>query len=173
LRRALIGVAVLLTITGGIPGRTCAQTVGEDAEMERLRVKAEEAIANDDPDGAAMSIGKAALMASELAKREISAVKGRLYRSAEALFRAQEDGYRALALFRRAGGQAPASTGVCSTLRLAQSHLQHAIKLLDEDRSSGETASDAAMGGRLKQLREMAEDWNTVIASMHTDFQCT
>lgn len=171
MRRGILGVFMVFIICG-TPGPTFTQTVGEEAEMERLRVKAEEAMANDDPDGAAISIGKAALMASELAKREISAVKGRLYRSTEALFRAQEDAYRALALFRRTGGKAPASSGVCGTLRLAQSHLQHALKLLDEDRSSGETASDTATGGQMKLLREMAEAWNTVIASMHTDFQC-
>ena len=41
-----------------------AQTVGDEAETERLQSRAEEAIANDDAEGAAMSSGKAALMAT-------------------------------------------------------------------------------------------------------------
>ena len=40
-----------------------AQVTGDAAEMDRLRVKAEEAIGRDDPDGATMNMGRAALMA--------------------------------------------------------------------------------------------------------------
>ena len=39
------------------PGWT--QTIGDEAELDRLRVKAEDAIANDDPEGAAMAMGRA------------------------------------------------------------------------------------------------------------------
>ena len=42
------------------------QTIGDEAELERLRVKAEEAIASDDPEGAAMAMGRAAMMAKRL-----------------------------------------------------------------------------------------------------------
>ena len=40
-----------------------AQVTGDEPEMDRLRVKAEEAIGSDDPEGAAMNMGRAALMA--------------------------------------------------------------------------------------------------------------
>jgi len=56
-----------------------AQTVGDVAEMERLQSRAEEAIANGDAESASMNIGKAALMASQLAKREGESAKAHLY----------------------------------------------------------------------------------------------
>ena len=55
-----------------------AQVIGNEAEMDRLRGKAEEAIGNDDPEGAAMNMGRAALMAKLLAKthhEDVSAVR--------------------------------------------------------------------------------------------------
>ena len=89
-----------------------AQVTGDEAELARLRTKAEDAVANDDPDGAAMSSGRAALMAGQLAKKQ-DGFKRELYRGTESLLRSQEHTYRAMALFRRAGGQLPASSGVC------------------------------------------------------------
>ena len=145
-----------------------AQVIGNEAEMERLRGKAEEAMANDDPEGAAMNMGRAALMAKLLAKthhEDDSAV--RLFQGAETFFRSQEHGYRAMALFRRAGGQLPASSGVCGSLSLAHSSVQQAVSTLSHaDNPPGPFA------GKAIQLREAATDWVTVIDSMITDYQC-
>ena len=47
-----------------------AQVMGEEAELDRLRAKAEDAMGNDDAEGAAMSMGRAALMAAQLSKRQ-------------------------------------------------------------------------------------------------------
>jgi hypothetical protein len=150
------------------PDSGYTQTVGDEAELERLRVKAEEAVASDDPEGAAMAMGRAALMAKRLSlvKRDDSA-SVRLYQGAEALFRSQEHGYRAMSLFRRAGGQLPASSGVCGSLALAQGSVQHAIADL-----SGDTAPPAALIERARRWRETADDWVTVVAAMITDYQC-
>jgi hypothetical protein len=145
-----------------------AQMVGNEAEMDRLRGKAEEAMANDDPEGAAMNMGRAALMAKLLAKthhEDVSAV--RLFQNAETLFRSQEHGYRAIALFRRAGGQLPASSGVCGSLSLAHSSARQTVSALgQEDNATGPLAAKTV------QLREAATDWMTVIDSMITDYQC-
>jgi hypothetical protein len=145
-----------------------AQVIGNEAELDRLRGKAEEAMANDDPEGAAMNMGRAALMAKLLAKthrEDDSAV--RLYQAAETLFRSQEHGYRAMALFRRAGGELPASSGVCGSLSLAHSSVQQAIFTLGhDDNLPGSLAAKAI------QLREAATDWVTVIDSMIADYQC-
>ena len=81
--------------------------MGEKAEMDRLEVKAEEAMANGDPNGATLAIGRAALMASVLAKQQNNPQIKLVYEGAEALFRAQENAYRALAIFEQAGGQLP------------------------------------------------------------------
>ena len=145
-----------------------AQVIGNEAEMDRLRGKAEEAMANDDPEGAAMNMGRAALMAKLLAKthqEDVSAV--RLFQGAETLFRSQEHGYRAMALFRRAGGQLPASSGVCGSLSLAHGSVQQTVAALGhEDHAPGPFAAKVA------QLRETATDWVAVIDSMIADYQC-
>jgi hypothetical protein len=145
-----------------------SQVVGDEAEMDRLKVKAEEAMANDDPEGAAMSMGRAALMARQLAMKHKSVIPAaRVYQGAETLFRSQEHAYRAMALFRRAGGQLPASSGVCGSLALAQGNVQQATSTLTQDGSvTGPLAERAA------QLRATADDWGTVIASMISDYQC-
>lgn len=155
-------------VAGSFEGTGWAQTIGDAAEMERLRVKAEEAIGNDDPEGAAMNMGRAALMAKRLSlvNRDDSAAV-RMYKGAESLFRSQEHGYRAMALFRRAGGQLPASSGVCGSLALAQGAVQHALSDLASD-----APPQAALAERANRLRETADDWVIVVASMITDYQC-
>lgn len=145
-----------------------AQVIGNEAAMDRLREKAEEATANDDPEGAAMNMGRAALMAKLLAKthqEDVSAV--RLFQGAETMFRSQEHGYRAMALFRRAGGQLPASSGVCGSLSLAHSSIQQTVSALgEEDKAPNPLAAKAL------QLREAATDWAIVIDSIISDYQC-
>ena len=162
----------ILCLSGGIAlvlvNMVAAQVIGNEAEMDRLQGKAEEAMANEDPEGAAMNMGRAALMAKFLAKahqEDISAV--RLFQGAEPLFRSQEHSYRAMALFRRAGGQLPASSGVCGSLSLAQQSLQQALATLNDDNNTpGPVATKAT------QLREAATDWVTVIDSLIGDYQC-
>lgn len=151
-----------------VAGSGWAQTIGDEAELERLRGKAEDAIASDDPEGAAMNMGRAALMAKRLGllSRD-NAASVRLYQGAESLFRSQEHGYRAMALFRRAGGQLPASSGVCGSLALAQGAVQHALS----DLAQG-SAQPASLVERAKRWRETADDWMTVVASMIADYQC-
>jgi hypothetical protein len=85
------------------------QVTGDAAEMDRPGAKAEEGIDSDDAEGAAMNMGHAALMAKLLAKthhEDFEAI--RLFQAVYALFRSQELSYRAMALFRMAGGQLPA-----------------------------------------------------------------
>jgi len=152
-------------------GPALAQVVGPEAELERLRTKAEEAVANDDPDGAALNMGRAALLARQLGrahKEDLATLT--LYQGAEPLFRSQEHGYRAMALFRRAGGQLPASSGVCGSLSLAQSSVQQAISQLKLVVEGNNVA--APLIERAKRLRDNADDWVIVVASMITDYQC-
>lgn len=145
-----------------------SQVVGDEAELDRLRAKAEEAMGNDDPDGAALNMGKAALMAKNLTRkyRENGAAV-RLFQGAESLFRSQEHGYRAMALFRRAGGQLPASSGVCGSLSLAHQSIQQAV-------SSFPLQTDLAppLAEKTAPFRQIADDWSTVIDSMIADYQC-
>jgi hypothetical protein len=158
----------LLTVSvslGALP--SIAQLVGEEAEMARLRLKGEEAVANGDPEGAAMTMGRAALLAAQLAKKQ-TGVSALLNKRNEALFRSQEHTYRAMALFRRAGGQLPASSGVCGSLALAQDSLRHAVEPLAESPSS----SSAGLMDQTAVLRESEEDWTTIVQSMIAEYQC-
>lgn len=155
-------------IAGSFAGWAWAQTTGNESELERLRAKAEDAIASDDPEGAAMNMGRAALMAKHLAKthhEDVSAV--RLFQGAETLFRSQEHGYRAMALFRRAGGQLPASSGVCGSLSLAHSNAQQSVSAL-----SHEYDAPGPLATKALQFREAATNWVIVIDSMIADYQC-
>src|SRR5205085_722255 len=130
--RSRMALSVLLSMTMAWFCESVAfgQVMGEEAELERLQHKAEEAMANEDADGAAMNIGKAALMAGQLASRQKDAGRMQWYRGAESLFRAQEHTYRAQALFVRAGAQLPASSGVCGSMHLAKQSLGKAVTLL-------------------------------------------
>ncbi len=166
--RAGLLVATSLVVWGwALP--SVAQVLGEQAEMERLQAKAEEAIANEDAEGAAMNMGKAALMAARLAKQAGPPALQRGYQAAEALFRAEEHAYRAMALFQRAGGQPPASSGVCGSLHLAQQSLRRALELLEGPPGS---SSDSAPASFLPRLRASAREWVKTLEGLGQDFQC-
>jgi hypothetical protein len=161
-RLALI-VMMSMTVAWTLVSLVFGQVMGEEAELERLQNKAEEAMANDDADAAAMNIGKAALMAGQLANRQKDAGRSQWYRGAESLFRAQEHTYRAQALFVRAGGHLPASSGVCGSMKLAKQALGKAVTLL-VDADPGD--------GRLQNLHTTATEWIKTIDGMAADFQC-
>ena len=155
---------------GLVYGSAFAQVTGDEAELDRLRNKAEDAMANDDPEGAAMSMGRAALMTVHLAKREGDPSRAKMFRGAEHLLRSQEHGYRALALFRRAGDQLPASTGVCGSLQLAHTEAQQSLQIFDEPLPAEQP--DPRTIQHASGMRQAAENWVTVLSAMHTDFQC-
>ena len=144
-----------------------AQVMGDDAELTRLRLKGEEAIANDDPDGAAMTMGRAALLAAQVAKKQIGP-SALMTKANEALFRSQEHTYRTMALFRRAGGQLPASSGVCGSLALAFDSLRQAGNPLADPSAS----SSVRLMEQRAALRQSIDDWTTVVESMIAEYQC-
>jgi DNA-binding IclR family transcriptional regulator len=146
-----------------------AQVMGEEAELDRLRTKAEEALGHEDAEGAAMSMGRAAMMAARLAKRQTDTASKQVFTATEHLYRSQEHGYRAVALFRRAGGELPASAGVCGSLQLAQLELNHAQAGLEQ---TDEAVQKSAPHPRLKPVQQSAEDWTIILSSMRAEFQC-
>lgn len=146
-----------------------AQVMGEEAELDRLRAKAEEAMGNEDAEGAAMSMGRAALMAAQLARRQTDLAVKQTFKAAEHLYRSQEHGYRAVALFRRAGGELPASAGVCGSLQLGQLELNHAQAALE---APDQAVPNGASRSRLPPLQEAAEEWAIVLSSMRVEFHC-
>jgi len=162
-----IGGLIALLFTGFTisPILSDAQVVGDEAELGRLQSKAEDAIGNDDADGAAMMMGRAALLAAQLGKRE-AGWKAAFRKNQEALFRSQEHTYRAMALFRRAGGQLPASSGVCGSLALARTSLTHVTE------SDLPSPQDKHLVDETTRLRASADNWREVIDSMIAEYQC-
>ena len=144
------------------------QVMGDDAELTRLRNKAEEAIASDDPDGAAMMMGRAALLSAQMAKKR-EGISGVVSRRMESLFRSQEHTYRAMGLFRRAGNQLPASSGVCGSLSLAVASLRQAAEPIGDLPSPPPTPR---LPEDVTHLTETIETWKTVIESTIVDYQC-
>ena len=162
-----IGGLTTLLLTGITigPMLSDAQVVGDEAELGRLQSKAEDAIGNDDADGAAMMMGRAALLAAQLAKRE-AGWNSALRKGQEALFRSQEHTYRAMALFRRAGGQLPASSGVCGSLALGHTTLTHVTEVKKP------SPQDTRLLEEATRLQESADNWRQVIDSMVAEYQC-
>lgn len=143
--------------------------MGEEAEMKRLERRAEDSIAAGDAEGAAMSMGKAALMAAQLGKRDEREAVRLLFQGVARLFRAQEHAYRAVALFERAGGQPPASSGVCATIGLADRDIMVAGKVL----SGPESADLDHPSQRMREhYQRIAADWVDTIHGLRADFDC-
>lgn len=161
-------IAVLMLLLTSLtldPPTGLAQIVGDEAELGRLQAKAEDAIGNDDADGAAMMMGRAALLAAQLSKQR-TGWNAELHKNQEALFRSQEHTYRAMALFRRAGGQLPASSGVCGSLALALTSLGHVADLKTPP------ASDVRLSDEAARLRASADNWHQAIESLIAEYQC-
>lgn len=112
-----------------------------------------------------MMMGRAALLAAQVAKKQVGWSAG-FYKSQEALFRSQEHTYRAMALFRRAGGQLPASSGVCGSLALARTALSHTADL------ETPPPPDTRYLNEAERLRASAENWHQIIDSLIAEYQC-
>ncbi len=160
------GLAALLLAIPVVPQ---AQVMTDDAELLRLRAKGEDAIAGDDPDGAAMIMGRAALLSAQMAKKR-EGISGLVSRRMESLFRSQEHTYRAMSLFRRAGNQLPASSGVCSSLSLALASLRQAAEPIGDLPSP---PPPARLREDVVQLAGRIETWKTVVDSMIAEYQCS
>lgn len=157
---------VLVTVWG--MDMSLAQVMGELAEMDRLEKRADDAIANGDSEGAALSIGKAALMAGLLAEKETGQNPRLLYQAVETLFRGQEQGYRAIALFERAGAQPPASKGVCQ-------FLVHAAEMVKKSRSELEALPDysnESVEDRRQRHIDSSKEWEDRLQGLQQDFSC-
>ncbi|WP_447971673.1 hypothetical protein [Nitrospira sp. M1] len=159
----------ILSVVLGFSTQAFAQLVGEQAELERLENQANDVMAGGDPHGAALSIGKAAMMAAILAKKDFDLPRKTVYSGIEALFRTQENGYRAIALFEQAGGQPPAPTGACQLLALASQYnatAQNIFSSLDVSMPSESTSLS-------QQYLPHVQEWTEIIQELQTDFSCS
>jgi hypothetical protein len=146
-----------------------AQVVGKLGEMDRLEQQADDLAAQADPEGAALAIGKAAMMADLLTTESQKLAAGEIFQAASLLYRAQELGFRALALFERTGGTPPAPAGVCQYL------LQGHQKLADsKDQLERMTSvSPEEIKVRRENLLQQNEEWENLLLGLHQDFACS
>ena len=157
----------LLTLFLTFPHPSCfAQRIGEQAEMNRLEQQADDLASQDDPEGAALAIGKAAMMAELLATDSRETNNEALHQAAGLLYRAQELGFRALALFKQTGGTPPAPAGVCQFLVQGQTKLHHSMKHL---------ATNSAMPKESLQMTathliKKNEEWEYLLHALSEDF---
>lgn len=165
-RRLLAGALAILCGTGSAG---LAQVIGEEAEMKRLERRAEDSIVAGDAEGAAMNMGKAALMAAQLAKRDRPEAVRHLFQGLERLFRAQEHAYRAVALFERAGGRPPASSSVCATIGLADREIAASGEILAPPASED---LDPPARRMHEHYQRVAAEWAETIRGLRADFDC-
>ena len=157
---AWICSVTLLALVVSVPSGP-AQAADAERELSRLQTKAEDAMAQGDPQGAANSIGRAALLASQLDKPSDATQPP--YRIMVDLFRAQEQVYRAIALFQQSGERTPASSGICSLLSQGR---QHAFQALENHSA---TAPDHAVHDHLHQ---QTMEWQEIIQELQHDWDC-
>ena len=161
---------LLIPILGSLSStHSLAQLIGEQAEMNRLEQQADNLAAQDDPEGAALAIGKAAMMADILTKDSQESSAKKIFKAASSVYRAQELGLRALALFERAGGQPPAPAGVCHYLVQGNKKLRSSQELL----LNIPVMKEAEMKERGEHFLEKNKEWKTLLQLLHEDFECS
>ncbi len=137
--------------------------------MDRLEQQADDLAAQADPEGAALAIGKAAMRANLLTTESQKPAAREVFQAASLLYRAQELGFRALALFERTGGTPPVPAGVCQYL------LQGHQKLADsKDQLERMTSvSPEEIKVRRENLLQKNEEWENLLLGLHQDFACS
>jgi len=152
----------LLVLIVYIPS-VAAQAINAERELSRLQAQADDAMAQGDPQGAAISIGRAALLASQLSKQQDPQMDRPPYRLMVDLFRTQEQVYRALALFQQSGERTPVSSGICSLLSLGR---QHAARALENH------ALTAAGSSVHELLHQDTLEWLEIVQELQQDWDC-
>ncbi len=145
-----------------------AQVVGKLGEMDRLEQQADDLATQADPEGAALAIGKAAMMADLLRSESRVASDGEIYQAASLLYRAQELGFRALALFEQTGGTTPAPGGVCHYLIQGNKKLNDSMNLLTKNPASPKEHLQMTH----THLVNKNEEWGNLLQGLSEDLAC-
>ncbi len=169
-RRSTISAVVfcLVSLLSSLP-LVMGQEMGAEPEMSRLEQRAEALIAQGDPEGASLSIGKAAMMATELEKQVSGKARGTFYRALQKLFRAQEQVFRALALFERGGGTPPASPALCLEFIQAQRKIEEARRLFQ---SQDLNVPEGSIAMRVQKRLTTIEEWQETVRTLRDDLDC-
>jgi hypothetical protein len=115
-----------------------------------------------------LAIGKAALMA-ELLMKKVQEPEAKLnLQAASYLYRGQELGLRALALFEQAGGQPPAPLGVCHYLIQGNGKMADSKNFLQQIKFN----SSDGINTRRKNLLKKNEEWGNILEGLFEEFEC-
>ena len=155
-------IVTLLVLVVCVPSGT-VQATNADRELSRLQTQAEDSMAQGDPQGAAISIGQAALLASQLSKQQGPDTTQPPYRLMVDLFRTQEQVYRAMALFQQSGERTPVSSGICSLLSLGKQHAERALK------NNAVTAAGRALH---EPLHQQTMEWLEIVQELQQEWDC-
>ncbi len=158
----MTSVVTLLVLVVCVPS-VAAQATNAERELSRLQAQAEEAMAQGDPQGAAISIGRAALLASQFSKQQNPQTDHPPYRLMVDLFRTQEQVYRAMALFQQSGERTPVSSGICSLLSLGGHHAARALENNDA------TTADPVLH---ESLHQQTAEWLETVRELQQEWDC-
>lgn len=161
-RKRLFCAVTFLVLVVTVPSDP-AQTATAERELSRLQAQAEDSMAQGDPQGAAISIGRAALLAAQLSKQPMPQTGQPPYRLMVDLFRTQEQVYRAIALFQQSGERTPVSSGICSLLSLG---MHHAVRVL---KNNSATPEGQALE---KPLHRQTTEWLEIIQELQQEWAC-
>jgi len=145
------------------PINILAMTEADYRTLNSYQEQAEQLMGQGDPNGAALTIGKAALLASQIIKGPPKGESGRLEDLLASFYRTQEHAYRAIALFQQSGSQPPASSGVCQTL--AQSSTQYS-------RTTTILKSLPSREIVLPTLHQQLKEWEEMLREIEKDLGC-
>jgi hypothetical protein len=163
-------IVLLFAFLSLFPLPLSAQTSKDELELDRLQNAAEEAMANNDPSGAAGFSGRAALMAVQLASAQADPHANLLFQGKADLLRSQERVYRALAMYKLGGGKPPASKGVCGMLddgaAMSAAAVGNLSTRLEHARPAPETQAQRT------QLETSAAELLKNIGAIRLDLQC-
>ncbi len=143
---------------------SAVQATNPQIELSRLQMQAEDSMAQGDPQGAAISIGRAALLAFQLSKQQMPQTDQPPYRLMVDLFRTQEQVYRAIALFQQSGEQTPVSSGICILLTLGRQHATQARE------NSSPTAADPTLH---EPLQKQTTEWLEIVQELQQEWDCS
>ena len=141
-------------------------TAVTDAQYRTLtsyQSQADQLMGQGDPHGAAITISKAALLASQLVQEVGQDGSRQIVRTLASFFRTQEHAYRAIALYQQSGSQPPASSGVCQTLAQSLTQYSQTSQLLQSV-----PEQETALWRNLTQLKE----WEELLGEIKIEFGC-
>ena len=133
-------------------------------ELLRLEYSALLSVEQGDFFGAALTMGKAALLSSLLSKETQSNHSIQRHLIQENLYRTREQIYRAYALFQQSGEAFPVPSAVCMTLTQGNLNANQANQDLDK-------IENLSVG--LEEIKTEIQEWALMIKELQIDFHCS